>query len=87
MGKTLRWVIPGSRLLPPIELPSSKAAPPPGRWAYDQPVFLRSTKCLAAGDDIFVAREMIGTNVPIAMKTKSESFVDGAELLAVSFTV
>jgi hypothetical protein len=30
---------------------------------------------------------MIGTNVPIAMKTKSESFVDGAERLAVSFTV
>jgi len=43
MGKTLRWVIPGSRLLLTDRAAILLSGSPPGRWAYDQPVSLRRT--------------------------------------------
>jgi hypothetical protein len=43
MGKTLRWVIPGSRLLATDRAAILKSGSPPGRWAYDQPVFIKRT--------------------------------------------
>jgi hypothetical protein len=41
MGKTLRWVIPGSRPLLNDRAAILQSGSPPGRWAYDQPVFFR----------------------------------------------
>jgi hypothetical protein len=38
MGKTLRWVIPGSRLLLTDRAAIWQSGSPPRRWAYDQPV-------------------------------------------------
>ena len=40
MGKTLRWVIPGSRPLLNDRAAILQSGSPPGRWAYDQSVFL-----------------------------------------------
>jgi hypothetical protein len=38
-------------------------------------------------DQVFVATEMIGSDVAVTMKAETESFVNCAELSAVSFTV
>ena len=44
MGKTFRWVIPGSRLLLTHRVAMLQSGSPPGPWAYDQPVSLTRTR-------------------------------------------
>jgi hypothetical protein len=51
MSKTVRWVIPGSRLLLTDRAATLLSGSSPGRWAYDQPVFLRETKRLSGQRD------------------------------------
>ena len=41
----------------------------------------------AMADQIFVTRKMVRADVAVAMETETESFVDGAERFAISFTV
>jgi hypothetical protein len=55
MGKTLSWVIPGSRLLPTDRASSTESGSPPGMWGFATMLPGSNTRTPATPFELWVA--------------------------------